>query len=250
MAVSAIPTSLDAILPFREAYREEMDCQIVHDSIHARPGWSNEYLLRIDDAPAGYGSVAVAGPWAGKRVVYEFYVGPAHRRHVFDLFAALLQVGSAGAIEVQSNDPLAAAMLHSFARNVVSEKILFRDGLATALAPPRAIFRHATRDEAPDAGPEERRWRGVVEVDGQVTATGGVLFHYNPPYGDIHMEVAEPFRRRGLGAYLVQELQRLCHESARLPAARCDPGNIASRRTLQKAGFVPCGHILSGSFQR
>src|SRR5688572_29359968 len=110
MAVSAIPTSLDAIMPFREAYREEMDCQIVHDSIHARPGWSNEYLLRIDGAPAGYGSVAVAGPWAGKRIVYEFYVGPAHRGHVFDLFAALLQVGNAGAIEVQSNDPLAAAM--------------------------------------------------------------------------------------------------------------------------------------------
>jgi GNAT superfamily N-acetyltransferase len=36
-----------------------------------------------------------------------------------------------------------------------------------------------------------------------------LFFHYNPPYGDVYMEVAEPFRRRGLGAYLVQELKRI-----------------------------------------
>jgi RimJ/RimL family protein N-acetyltransferase len=31
-----------------------------------------------------------------------------------------------------------------------------------------------------------------------------------------------------------------------VPAARCNPHNIASRKTLQKTGFVPCGHILTG----
>ena len=27
-------------------------------------------------------------------------------------------------------------------------------------------------------------------------------------------------------------------------------GNIASRRTLQKAGFVPCAHLLTGKLSR
>ena len=60
------------------------------------------------------------------------------------------------------------------------------------------------------------------------------------------MDVAEPFRRRGFGSFLVQELKRVCYEGGHVPAARCGVDNVASRRTLQKAGFVPCGHILQG----
>ena len=60
------------------------------------------------------------------------------------------------------------------------------------------------------------------------------------------METKGPFRRRGFGTFLVQELKRVCREHGHIPAARCNPGNVASRRTLQRAGFVPCGHILSG----
>ena len=36
-------------------------------------------------------------------------------------------------------------------------------------------------------------------------------------------------------------------DGGNIPAARCNPRNIASRRTLQKAGFVPCGKYLNGS---
>jgi GNAT superfamily N-acetyltransferase len=76
----------------------------------------------------------------------------------------------------------------------------------------------------------------------------GILFHYNQPYGDIYMEITEPFRQRGLGSYLVQELKRECRELGAVPSARCNPTNVASRRTLQRAGFVPVAHILTGSF--
>jgi predicted GNAT family acetyltransferase len=61
------------------------------------------------------------------------------------------------------------------------------------------------------------------------------------------MEVAEPFRMRGLGCYIVQELKRVCYELGSIPCARCNTGNVASRKTLQKAGFVPCAHILIGT---
>jgi GNAT superfamily N-acetyltransferase len=64
------------------------------------------------------------------------------------------------------------------------------------------------------------------------------------------MEVDQAYRRRGLGSYLVQELKRLCYTGGYIPAARCNPGNTASRKTLQKAGFVPCGHLLSGRVSR
>jgi len=59
------------------------------------------------------------------------------------------------------------------------------------------------------------------------------------------MDVVERFRRRGLGAFLVQELKRVAYELGRIPCARCNPDNVASRMTLQKAGFVPHAHILN-----
>jgi len=80
-----------------------------------------------------------------------------------------------------------------------------------------------------------------------MAAKGGILFHYNRPYGDIYMDVAEAFRGRGLGAYLVQELKRECYALGAVPCARCNPTNVASRRTLQRAGFVPFAHILNGA---
>jgi GNAT superfamily N-acetyltransferase len=90
---------------------------------------------------------------------------------------------------------------------------------------------------------DEAKW--VVTLNGEIAGGGGVLYHYNPPYGDIYMAVAEPFRRLGLGAYLVQELKAVCLAGKKLAGARCNVTNLASRRTLQRSGFVPCGNIVA-----
>jgi GNAT superfamily N-acetyltransferase len=247
MELSAKRTTLGEIGFWRDLYRQEMNCQIIHDSIHSRPGWSLEYFLSAGGAPAGYGSIAVAGPWKDKPTIYEFYVLPHYRSRLFDLFSVLLAASAANRIETQSNDPLLTAMLHTFAHDVISESILYHDKLTTALASRGAFFRRATTSDDPQIPADQLSSHGVVEVGGTVAAKGGILFHYNRPYGDIYMEVAEAFRRRGLGSYLVQELKRVCYEKGNIPSARCNPKNIASRKTLQKAGFVPCGHILAGT---
>ena len=163
-------------------------------------------------------------------------MAPPHRSRVFDLFSKLVEASEATAMEVQSNDVLLAVMLHTWARDVVSEKIIFEDGRTTNWQYEAALVRR--RDEP------EHDW--VIELDGVVAANGGILYHYNRPYGDIYMEVTQSYRRRGLGCFLVQELKRICYELGSIPCARCNPNNIASRETLQKAGFVPCAHILTG----
>ena len=250
MDITAEPTELDQIRPMRELYRSEMRCQIIHDSIHHRRGWTQEYLLRRGGKAAGYGSVAITGPWKERPAVYEFYVIPEHRSHVFDLFSVLADRCAAPAIEIQSNDALGVAMLHAFARDVTTDAILFHDRLTTTHALPQdASFRQATPQEASGTDVSDLPWRCVVTVDGEVAAAGGVLFHYNPPYGDIYMDVEERFRRRGFGTYIVQELKRLCYERGFIPGARCSPANVASRQTLQRAGFVPCGFVMNGALR-
>ena len=248
MSARAKLSAASEVLPFRERYREEMNCQIVHDSIHRRPGWTLTYLLEFGGVAVGFGSVAIAGPWKNKPTLFEFYVLPEHRTHAFDLFEALLATGNPGFTEIQSNDTLLAVMLHTYASDIASEKIVFHDRLTTALSANGATLRCVISDEETRTHIEQRQggpeW--VLELDGKVAGKGGILFHYNRPYGDIYMEVAEPFRRRGLGSWLVQELKRAAYYFGAVPCARCNPTNIASRRTLQKAGFAPFAHMLTG----
>ena len=124
--------------------------------------------------------------------------------------------------------PLMVGMLRGFTQDTSDENILFMDGPATNLRCPGAVFRRR------GAGEDELGGEWVVEVNGKVVAAGGVLHHYNPPYGDVFMAVDEGARRQGLGSYLVQELRRVCHESGTIPSARCNPSNEASQRTLRR----------------
>jgi GNAT superfamily N-acetyltransferase len=238
MTLAARSVVVEDILPWRDLYRQEMRCQIVHDNMSYRKGWTEPYLLEIDGAAVGYGSVLVGGPWTGTRALFEFYVIPPKRSRAFDLFERLREASKPSGMEIQSNDVLITAMLHVFAHEIKSESIVFEDQITTAHSVDGAVLRPPVEGEGD--------W--VLEVDGEAAANGGILYHYNRPYGDIYMGVKEPFRRRGLGSYLVQELKRTCYERGSVPGARCNPENVASRRTLQKAGFVPYAHILTGKF--
>ena len=139
-------------------------------------------------------------------------------------------------------------MLYDCASEIASNTVVFHDALTTNLALPGATFREVTEEDKPRIF--EHKVEGVgewlIEDQGSIVATGGIALHYNLPYGDLYMEVDEPFRRRGYGSYLIQELKRACYEMGRIPAARCNVANAASRATLQKSGLFPCARILSG----
>ena len=246
MVITAEPCELESILALRDMYRLEMSCQIIHDSIHSRAGWTQEYSLRVDGKQVGYGSVAIAGPWTEIPALYEFFVAGPYRLRIFELFEAFRDACGATRMEIQSNDIQTAVMCHTYGQNVLADSVLFRDEVTTNFVPAGATFRTATEEDGLDISAKQILWHGVVEVEGHTAATGGILFHYNRPYGDIYMEVREEFRRRGVGAFIVQELKRVCYEGGFKPGARCRPTNVASQRTLQRAGFVPYGHILVG----
>ena len=249
MKISVDPASPSELLSWRERFRAETKGQIVHDSLHRRDGWTVSYLFSVDGQPVGYGSTAVAGPWTGQPTILELYIQPEQRFRAFALFEAFLAGCGARHFEVQANDELLTVMLHAYGQDIVSEKIVFEDKLATAL-PGKGALLGRISTEANDRRCVEQRqggseWR--LDFEGATVATGGINFHYNQPYGDIYMEVMEGYRRQGWGAYMVQELKRVTYQLGQIPCARCNTSNIASRRTTQKAGFVPCGHILLGS---
>lgn len=240
----------DEVLALRTRQREMAGCQIVHDSIHRREGWTRTYLIEVAGNPVGFAEVAIAGPWTGKPTVFEFHLLPEFECRVFELFERFLRVTGVRFFEAQTNCGPLGVLAHTYGLGITSERILFRSGMTTTLRANGAVLMPLTDDAEIQTALERRRgggeWR--LEVDGVEVGKGGILFHYNRPYGDIHMDVSEPYRRRGLGSFLVQELKRRCYELGAVPCARCNPSNVASFRTLQKAGFVPCGQILVGGF--
>jgi len=157
------------------------------------------YTLELGGTAVGFGSIAVSGPWKEKPTVLEFYVMPELRTRAFDLFEVLLDISGARFMEIQSNDLLPAIMLHTYARDIASEKIVFHDKAATELPSHGATLRQVTSNEETRAHIEQQQggaeW--VLELDGNTIGQGGIMFHYNRPYADIYMEVTEPFRRRG-----------------------------------------------------
>jgi GNAT superfamily N-acetyltransferase len=237
MTIDVTRIDVNEILPLRELHRHEMHCQIVHDSFPRR-GLSDPYLIEIADQRVGYGFVANK---YDRNAVDEFYVAPAYRRAALDCFRTLLEVSQATRIRAQTNDPLLLAMLYDCGTNITSDTVLFGDAFTSHLTCASVTL---TRKPATDA----EEWQ--LEANGDVVASGGLLFHYNPPYGDVFMEVVPAHRQQGLGSYLVQELKRICYGLGKVPAARCSATNVASRKTLEKAGMLVIGRVLMGDVAR
>lgn len=242
MGVGARKVSFAEVEPRREAYRREANCQIVHDSILPR-GLADAYLLVEGERSSGYGGV-----WnsfdPGR--IMEFYVDEEDRASSAEAFEALVLASASKEIEAQTNMPTMLGLLEEFGTEARAECLLFSEGSRTDLPNPGALFRRATDEDDDSAfgARTEPRGEWVLELGGKVVANGGILTHYNPPHADLFMEVAEPYRRRGFGSYLVQEMMRVCTGRGLVPCARCNPDNLASRRTLKRAGLVECGTLL------
>ena len=80
-------------------------------------------------------------------------------------------------------------------------------------------------------------------------ATAGFLMHYNKPFADLWMEVREDHRGRRIGSYALQEVKKECYLAGRVPAARCNMKNFASRTCLIRAGMRVCGFVLVGQLR-
>jgi len=242
--ITVAPAPLDAILPFREAYRREVACQIIKDAWHRR-GFTTPWLLQLDGAVAGYGATG-GGPGEPHDTLMEFYLVPEARGEGRRLFEALLAASRPAWIEAQTNDPFLHLRVYDTGRAWTAPTILFADQHTTHHPAPGVTLRRLTEADRAGAFPHTTEPVGEWGLDreGRIVATGGLFYHYNPPYGDLYMEVDPAFRGRGYATWLLQELKRICREGDHVPAARCDAGNAASRRALERAGMLPCGRVL------
>ncbi|MFN7118115.1 MAG: GNAT family N-acetyltransferase [Saprospiraceae bacterium] len=248
MIFKAHATDLATILPFRELFLQENNFQIRYNACHER-GWSDAYLLTVDGVVVGYGSVK--GQEINERnTIFEFYVLPTYRKWASPCFQALVAASDVALIECQSNDLLLSFMLYEFAQGIRSEVILFADHHNTNYQMPELLFRPTQEQDYRTGYKTKDLGSYVLEWEGELVATGGYLLHYNMPFADVYMDVRDTQRRRGFGSFIVQELKKVCYQHQRVPAARCNIQNQASKATLLKAGFTVAGYMLLGKVKK
>jgi GNAT superfamily N-acetyltransferase len=248
MELKAFRTELKDILPLRDLFLQETNFQVRYNACHER-GWTDSYLLTLDNIAIGYGSVK-GQEMAGRDTVFEFYVTPPFRKYSSLIFSELLTISKVVFIECQSNDLLLSAMLYEFGENINADVVLFGDHIVTELIIPGVIFRKARFDDQIFDHYGEPKGDYILEINGGIVATGGFMLHYNKPFADLYMEVKEEQRRKGFGSFLLQEVKKECYLNGRVPAARCNIKNIASKATLLKAGLKISGYMLMGGIKK
>jgi len=79
---------------------------------------------------------------------------------------------------------------------------------------------------------------GLYDRQG-VLATGECIPHRaQPPYADLGMVVARAFRGRGLGNAMLARLKEHCYDAGWQPICSCAAANSASKKAIEKAGFI------------
>jgi GNAT superfamily N-acetyltransferase len=244
MMIAGKKVGLESILPLRALFLQEANHQVRYNAVHER-GWSDSYLLFIDDRAVGYGSIK-GREIPDRDTVFEFFVVPPYRTFSSELFRHLLSAAQPRFIECQSNDLLLSSTLFEFARNMTADTALFEDHCVTNLSVPGAVVRPKRDADSIFAHSVEPVGEYVAELNGEIVATGGFLLHYNHPFADLYMETREDRRRRGIGSFLLQEVKRECYLAGRVPAARTGIKNLASRACLSRAGLRVSGFMLAG----
>jgi len=241
MELKVIETVLEEIQELRALFLQENNFQFVYNKCHEY-GWATEWAFFADGEKIGYGSVWGADKREDRDAIFEFYLIPAFRNKTNFVFEEFCSKSGATIIECQSNDRFLSPMLYEYAQNINAEAVLFEDHIQTCLAVRGAVFGR----ESSAITSEREAGDYFLKQGDEVVATGGFMLNYNKPYADIYMEVMEPFRHKGFGSLIVQELKKEIYLMDRVPAARCNIRNKISKATLLKAGFKVCGAILKG----
>ena len=69
-----------------------------------------------------------------------------------------------------------------------------------------------------------------------------------PPFADVGMIVNKAHRRQQFGTTILIHLKNYCYQLNRKPICSCDADNIASFKTILKAGFYNSDRLLSIKF--
>ena len=89
----------------------------------------------------------------------------------------------------------------------------------------------------------------VLREEGKLIATSECrTSKTQQPYADLGMIVAEEYRRKGVGNYILARTKAFCYDQNLSPICSCEADNIGSKKAITKAGFVSRHRIVLTEF--
>jgi GNAT superfamily N-acetyltransferase len=174
---------------------------------------------------------------------------------------------------VSTIEPLYFSLCLDIQRSITLHSYLFRDNqrkdLSSGLG--KSIFRKAEKSELDDM---VRFYQANTEGSGEwietflnahlnreelfvlydqhtlVAAGECIPSQKQLPYADLGMVVARSYRGRGVGSFLLTQLKKHCYEAGWKPICSCEVSNRASKKAIEKAGFLSEQRMVKITFSR
>jgi len=252
--------SLNDIAPLRSQHLEEL-FQPQELFLELKVRKSSVYRLSLAKMPVGYVLLDEL-----EQTLLEYYVTRPFLNQVDAIFGELLQRCGIRRAFCKSFDHTLLSCCLSYQKSVRPIGISFREyaPLEQINAPSPVRFRLANANDIPLITSVNEE---IFESDEEIRETignqnmflfeqgtaliGFGIFQRNiagRPDFDIGMLVTKPFRRQGYGAYIIRFLTEYCQQNDWRPICGCAIENIASRRTLEKVGYIARHRLLLCEF--
>jgi GNAT superfamily N-acetyltransferase len=218
------------------------------------------FAIRHDEELVGYACID------SEDRLLQFYLDDAQMPHAQSLFRRLIDGRIMHAAYVSTRNPSVLSLCMDAQQGVACQAYLFVDQ-AMVDCPVRNLeeprFRQAEPADlspllamsndffAPTGGNLERGKLYLLEAETTTLAVGMIETDDCHPSdtASLGMFVHPDYRWHGLGAHMIMRLKQRCYALGYTPIAGCWYGNLASKRTLERAGMVTKDRILHVNFQ-
>lgn len=189
-------------------------------------------------------------------ILVEFYLIQDYLTEKESIFSKILQTYSVRKVYCKTFDSILLICSQLFSRSARVMATIFRDyvnginielesSMRIRLARESDINQLLSYDSGLYETPEELRYtvsnRMVYMFEKENTLVGcGYLIKILPDknFYDIGMWVNPDFRNMGYAAMIISHLKKLCFSHGYVPVCGCPVENTASRKTLEKNGFI------------
>jgi len=221
--------------------------------------------IRVSEQHAGYFCIG------SDTVLLRFHLGENYLDRAQEIFRWIVSTYGIQHAIVSAIEPLYFALCLDLQTSLTLHSYLFRDhrriDLSSGLS--KDVFRKAEASElesilcfyrANTEGSGEwieaflnarlTREELFVLYDQHTLVAAGecIPSQKQPPYADLGMVVARSYRGRGLGSFMLTQLKKRCYEAGWKPICSCEVANRASKRAIERAGFVSEQRMVKVAF--
>lgn len=255
-------SSIDELQELREEYGKRLP--FAQDLNIEENIWDSKYYkIEYDSRTVGYAIIDT------KQTLWEFYLEEKVHMHSQDIFQYLIDMKYIEAAECKTYDYLLMSLCHDFQRASEGSAYLFRD--YSEIGYPDNRFADITirladmedydklevlnqMDEDVeffyDLKKEINNQEVLVFLKENYLLGAGTFkkIWKDQSYRDIGMVVAKEHRKKGLGTFILIQLKEYCDRHDLASVCGCWYYNYASKRTLEKAGFITKHRVIHFTF--